>query len=71
MAGGEVTCLAVSREQQRVLCFRDFLYLEIGLQKIFSLPFSDSDSVVIPLRMGYTLHESDIVKKVHFVEKRK
>ena len=31
--------------------------------KVFSFPFSDSDSVVIELRMGYTLHESDVVKK--------
>ncbi len=59
MTCGRVACLAVSREQQMVLRFRDFLHLEIGLQKIFSLPFSDSDSVVIELRMGYTLHESD------------
>ena len=59
MTCGRVACLAVSREQQMVLRFRDFLYLEIGLQKIFLLPFSDSDSVVIELRMGYTLHESE------------
>ena len=27
--------------------------------KVFLFPFSDSDSVVIELRMGYTLHESE------------
>lgn len=39
MTGGGVTFLAVSREQQMVLRFRDFLYLEIGLQKFFRFPF--------------------------------
>ena len=39
MTCGRVACLAVSREQQMVLRFRDFLYLEIGLQKFFCFPF--------------------------------
>lgn len=63
MTGGGVICLEVSREHQIVLCFRDLLSLDSRLQEIFLLPFSDSDSVVITLRMGYTLHESDTIDR--------
>ena len=58
MTGGGVTFLAVSREQQMVLRFRDFLYL-VFLCFIRLSFFFSCDSVVITLRMGYTLHKSD------------